>query len=594
MSYFTNLLVFKIIARKLVITGIFFLPAYLFAQQIDYKGFPQWSLQKQDSTEYALYTPANLEPGKKYPIVLFMHGCCGKDYHASLRNAVDPPVRMWHQFGANKQLTPTFIIAPATSTGWKQHFKNLKVVMDDLVANHTGDPQRIYVTGFSMGGEGTFRIIQEYPGYFAAALPMGMSFSGDSLKIKDIPLWINQGETDWYARKLRKQVAAIRSLNGLATDTGSTWITGVNPRYSNFKGVGHGVQWVAASTQDLTQWAYSKINDGNKYPSVFFKPVINPVIAKAGQKQVLDIEATDSDGTIDRVDVYVNKIFFSSLQKRPYSITLSPVEGDNLIEATAFDNKGKSATAIVIVKVNRPAKFVTTSLTSAFAGEWYHTRLEAIGNGRLIFSADENNKLPTGFKLYPDGTVKGVAVDEGVYKIKITVADEDNETNAMAYTIKVERKNPGTVLVSDMMTADGKQYALSKMAIGEAPNFNSSDSILTTDTDEINFSNIDKYGGLTYIQTDNNDAKKTTANFLSFHTDEDVTVYVAYEVLDNKFTSTIPAWLSTFKKEEGQIVAQYRYFNVYSKSFKKGKIVLPGADAKTNKVSTNYFVMLKR
>lgn len=123
--------------------------------QIDYKGFPEWSWHKQDSTEYYLYTPSQKSASGLYPIVLFLHGCCGDSYHATLRNTVDPPVRMWHNYGANTQAEPTFVIAPATSRGWRQHIENLKAVMDDLVQNHHGDPQRIYITGFSMGADGT-------------------------------------------------------------------------------------------------------------------------------------------------------------------------------------------------------------------------------------------------------------------------------------------------------------------------------------------------------------------------------------------------------------------------------------------------------
>jgi hypothetical protein len=43
---------------------------------------------------------------------------------------------------------------------------------------------------------------------------MGMSFHGDSTKVKDIPIWSNQGETDYFSRSLRKNVADIRHLNG--------------------------------------------------------------------------------------------------------------------------------------------------------------------------------------------------------------------------------------------------------------------------------------------------------------------------------------------------------------------------------------------
>src|SRR5690606_24519682 len=105
------------------------------AQEIDYKGFPQWSWHKQGETEYYRYTPSDLKPGERYPIVLFMHGCCGDDGPATLRNAVDPPIRMWHNFGANTQRIPTYLISPKTRRGWSQHIENLKAVMDDLVLN---------------------------------------------------------------------------------------------------------------------------------------------------------------------------------------------------------------------------------------------------------------------------------------------------------------------------------------------------------------------------------------------------------------------------------------------------------------------------
>ena len=69
---------------------------------------------------------------------------------------------------------------------------------------------------------------------------------------------------------------------------------------------------------------------------------------------------------------------------------------------------------------------------------------------------------------------------------------------------------------------------------------------------------------------------------------------MAYEKLDNLFHFTIANWLEHFKKEDVEITAQYRYFDVYSKSFPKGKISLPAADAKNNSVGSNYFVMIKK
>jgi hypothetical protein len=132
------------------------------------------------------------------------------------------------------------------------------------------------------------------------------------------------------------------------------------------------------------------------------------------------------------------------------------------------------------------------------------------------------------------------------------------------------------------------------MMLHEAPDFNSKDSVFTTDLDEINFSNLSEYGGLTFIKTDINDVDTSVNNFLSFSVDEDAIIYIAYETMDSLFHSTVPSWLKDFKKENRQIVAQYRYYNVYSKEFSKGKISLPSADAKANGVATGYFVMIKK
>lgn len=564
-----------------------------FSQQIDYKGLPQWSWHKQDSTEYYLYTPSDMKKGKKYPVVLAMHGCCGEDYHATLRNTVDPIVRMWHNFASNKQSTPTYIIAPATSRGWQQHFANLKNIIDDLIVNHNADSQRIYVCGFSMGGDGTFRIIQQYPNYFAAAITMGMSFHGDSAKVKDIPLWCNQGETDYFSRSLRRNVADIRHLNGAVNDTGATWITGVNPRYSNFKGVDHGVQWDAASRQDLTGWAYSKVNDGNVCPVVFFKTPAYKQIAGNNEKITIDIDAHDVDGSISKVEVLQNGKTKKTFKKPPFSFTLKAEKGDNIIKAIAYDNKGKQSVAETIVKVNIKPSLPWKFLYDAQVGKFYNAKIEGNGNGDLVYNIDKAT-LPPGLILYPDGTLKGIPLKDGNYTLTVKLIDEDHDTTQQVFQLRVPVKNGNDVLVTNVVSANGIVYPVSKMALGESPNFNSKDTILATNIQEINFNDLGRYEGLTFIKTNINEADTLVNDFLNFNIDEDAIVYVAYETLDSNFHSTIPAWLQDFKKEKGQIAAQYRYYDVYSKKFLKGKVALPSADASANGVATGYFVMIEK
>lgn len=253
------------------------------AQELDYHGLPEWSWQHEDSTEYYLYTPQGLEPGKKYPVALFLHGCCGDNYKATLRNTVDPPARMWHNFGANTQTVPTYIIAPSTSRGWNQHMDRLKKVIDDLVEHGQADPQRIYITGFSMGGVGTVSFVQHYPEYFAAALPMGTNINGDLTKLQKTPLWANKGETGYFSKFLIDSVQQIWAHNGLVSDYSPNVVPGINPRLTIYDSVGHGVQWHAASMQDLVAWAYEKVNDDNQYPNVYFKSQSADLVTSSGK-----------------------------------------------------------------------------------------------------------------------------------------------------------------------------------------------------------------------------------------------------------------------------------------------------------------------
>lgn len=558
------------------------------AQQLDYKGLPQWSWGRKDSTEFYLYTPANTKPGEKYPVVLFLHGCCGEDYHATLRNVVDPPVRIWHNFGANSQRVPTYIISPKTKVGWKQHTKNLKAVIDSLIAKQLVDPQRIYISGFSMGAQGTWEFIEKYPGYFAAAIPMGMDFKGrDPEKFKDIPIWTIRGEKDWWARHLGKQMSIIRKLNGGAADS-SDWVTGVNPRMTTFKGMEHVVMWPAVSKLDLLDWTYSKVNDGNKYPTVFFKSPPYKKEYKEGETVSLDIMAIDPDGSIKRMEVFVNGKRIKVLQAQPYSTSFNTEKGDAEIVAIVFDDKNKSATATTVVKVNIPAKITQQKLLPAKAGDYFTKKMEAEGNGNLKFFVSQNNTLPEGLKLTEDGVIKGIPVKKGKYTFGIHVSDEDGDVAEGAIDLEVLKKKPDEVIVTKAINYAGKPFPISKVRLGEMPH-NKSDTEITLS------GGIGKYENVTLIQTDASDTTNSQPFYLQFEVDEDVMVYIAYEKLDNLYTSSIPEWLKAYHKESNeQIIAQYFYYDVYSKAFPKGIILIPDAEEKKNGVNTNYFVMIKK
>jgi hypothetical protein len=348
------------------------------------------------------------------------------------------------------------------------------------------------------------------------------------------------------------------------------------------------VQWVAASTQDLTGWAYSKINDGNIYPVVFLKsPEYKQKLIK-GTAVPLQIIATDPDGSISKIIIRVNGRYHSTLSKQPFLTSVAAPEGDAIIEAIAFDNRGKSSTATTIISADIKTKLLTPELPFGRQGAFYEKLLTAKGNGIIRFSIDDKTLLPAGLTLSKNGILNGIPQTKGIYKINIIARDEDGDVASMIYTLSIEQKKNDEIIVTNCVNDSGIVFPVSKMQFGALTHFNKDDN-------EITVSNCNGYEGMTFILGNSTDTSRTSKNYLSFDVDEDARIYIAYEKKDHLFTSTVPAWLKEWNKEpSGQIVAQYFYYDLYYKDFPKGKITLPGADEKNNNVNNNYFVLVRK
>jgi len=580
----------------------------IMAQDIDYKPFSEWSHKTEGTSQYYFYTPSNIPSGKKIPLAIFLHGCCGTDNIARPRNAVDPGARVWHNFGDNYQSEPMYIVAGATSSGWTQHFPNLKKVIDDLISAGKVDPQRVYITGFSMGGRGTWDFINAYPNYFAAAIPMGMAPAGDFVNRYNMPIFINTADNDSYApvSTVMNNVSSIRNKYGYDKG-GETWQTGVNPKWHVYPG-GHGVeQWMSTQSEGITlfnntrwtfdtdngylDWALSKINDGNVYPSVWFEsPSYMQKFENAGKIQI-QIKAVDIDGSIEKVELFKNNVLIATINQLSngfYNAELEILDGDTKISAKAYDNKGKTAISEIYTRVNNMPVFTTLTLPNGQAGQYYCTKIFAEGNQPTQFNISSlGNTLPKGLYLEKNGLLHGVPQASGNFSIRINVADYENDSVNKLFTLEINAKNTNDVIISNAKNYKNEELRVMMIQNGEVPFLNNGT--------EINFSGSGIYNGYKFIQTYSSDQNNNTDNCISFNVDAPVTVYIAYPVRDNLFTSTIPSWLSGYTKENnGQITAQYFYYNVYTKDFPAGNIVVPGANAAINLVNTNYFVMVKK
>ena len=146
---------------------------------------------------YRLLKPIDFNSKKKYPVIVSLHGAGGKgmDNRKQLKG--------WNKILAGSKIRtkyPCYVLAPQANRMWNAtDLKNIKNVISGLPSV---DMFRIYILGHSMGGHGTYIIIQIDPYYFAAAAPSAgagrprtEAFIDVSL-IKDLPIWAFHGDKD--------------------------------------------------------------------------------------------------------------------------------------------------------------------------------------------------------------------------------------------------------------------------------------------------------------------------------------------------------------------------------------------------------------
>ena len=119
--------------------------------------------------KYLLYLPADYidDGSRSFPLMLFLHGSGERGDDLQLVKKNGPPKV------AVKMNLPFIILSPQCpmSEPW-WNIENVKVLLDDIISRYPVDRDRIYVTGLSMGGFGTWEMIMKYPDLFAAAAPV--------------------------------------------------------------------------------------------------------------------------------------------------------------------------------------------------------------------------------------------------------------------------------------------------------------------------------------------------------------------------------------------------------------------------------------
>ncbi len=228
---------------------------------------------------YRLLAPTATEPGKKYPLVLFLHGAGerGTDNAAQIKHGAPlfakPEVR---------QKYPCYVLAPqcqpdktwSAVKGWtgpntyeEQPTEPMKLALgalDAVLKEFPIDTDRLYVTGLSMGGYGTWDLLTRATGRWAAAVPV--CGGGDATRIgvaKGVPIWAFHGLLDPTVPVVRTQelIAALKSA-------------GARPMFSEYPYVGHDSWSNAYGEPELLPWMFAQ---KRAQPAVAFAVVAGPL-----------------------------------------------------------------------------------------------------------------------------------------------------------------------------------------------------------------------------------------------------------------------------------------------------------------------------
>ena len=154
-------------------------------------------IRKTINADYLLYIPEEYtETHEEWPLILFLHGYVEGIDLSMLETWGIPKL-----IAENSLEIPFVVLSPkCPENGWwstKMEIESLDVLLNEIVSKYRIDINRIYVTGYSMGGMGTWALAAMYPDRFAAIAPIcGYGDPKNAEKIAHLPIWVFHGAKD--------------------------------------------------------------------------------------------------------------------------------------------------------------------------------------------------------------------------------------------------------------------------------------------------------------------------------------------------------------------------------------------------------------
>ncbi|HEY3412841.1 MAG TPA: prolyl oligopeptidase family serine peptidase [Armatimonadota bacterium] len=232
--------------------------------------FKKLTLDKKDYP-YVVYVPENYDATKAWPLIMFLHGAgeCGSDGWRPVMQGIGTAIML------DVAKWPFIVIIPQkpdVKYAWEQYDGALMQMLKTARKDYKVDGSRLYLTGLSQGGHGTWAIGARHADLWAAIAPIcgyggskwpqtetpkGLlpAFNGPDSEfgtaLKDTPVWAFHGEADSVVpiKETQDLVAAVKAAGGA-------------PKITTYPGVDHNSWDRAYRTEDLGAWFLSHRKGG--------------------------------------------------------------------------------------------------------------------------------------------------------------------------------------------------------------------------------------------------------------------------------------------------------------------------------------------